>query len=37
VTGDLATWYLDGIALVGGSYLNPQTVSDQRWVVVGPR
>jgi hypothetical protein len=33
-TGGLAVWFMDGIR-IAGRYLNPETVSDPNWRIVG--
>lgn len=36
-TGRIAVWFLDGMTLIAGRYLNPPTVSDPDWRIVGVR
>jgi hypothetical protein len=35
VTGDLYVWFLNGLAVTTGSYLNPRSFSDTRWQIRG--
>jgi glucose/arabinose dehydrogenase len=36
-SGFVATWYLNGITVRSGTYLNPSNVGDSNWKLVGPR
>ena len=36
-SGTVATWYLDGVTVRTGIYLNPSNVGDSNWKLVGPR
>jgi hypothetical protein len=35
VTGELGVWFLNGVTMIGGRYLNPPAVSDPLWRIVG--
>jgi hypothetical protein len=36
-TGDLAVWYMDGLALPAGISMNPASVGSSTWKIVGVR
>ncbi len=36
-TGDLLVWYMNGLVRASYAYLNPSTVPDLSWKIVGPR
>ena len=36
-TGHLAVWFMDGVNLMSGMYLNPSVASDPNWRIVGVR
>jgi len=36
-SGDVAAWYLNGVTVRNGIYLNPSNVGDANWKLVGPR
>jgi hypothetical protein len=36
-SGTVATWYLNGVTVRTGIYLNPSNVGDSNWKLVGPR
>ena len=37
VSGALSTWLMNGLRMVAGTPLNPGTVADTNWQIVGPR
>jgi hypothetical protein len=36
-SGENVIWFMNGAALIGGTFTNPATFPDVRWKIVGPR